>query len=895
MNEIISRLSTALADRYAIDREIGSGGMATVYLAEDLKHHRQVAIKVLRPDLAATLGPERFLREIEVAARLQHPHILPLHDSGEADGFLFYVMPYVEGQSLRDKLEKEGELPIGEAVRILRDVVDALTEAHANGVVHRDIKPENIMLRGRHALVTDFGVAKAVSEATGRAQLTTAGVALGTPAYMAPEQASADPQLDHRVDIYAVGAVAYELLTGRPVFMGTSPQTILVAHMTEQPQPVTEHRDTVPPVLEQLVLRCLEKKPADRFQSAEELLSQLEALATPSGGMTPTDTRPLPGASGHRRWLAPGVVAALVIVVAVVLVRGMATGPLSITTSNINRVTNDRGREFQPAISPDGSEVAYVGGSLENPRLVVRSTIDIGGGGGTRPVGEAGGSHWLPSWTSDGASLRFWACTLGWGGNEIRVGAVGPSVCAWKEVGKHGGSVRVVNVPRNSDSYAWSRDGTRVAFVVWDSIFATAADNGEPELLGVHVARMGQTDAHSLAWSPDGRWIAYASGNSAWRTSANVLNASLWIMDAHGGTTVQVTDDTTMNVSPQWLPDGRHLLFVSNRDGPRAIYVVEVGPDGPRGPPQSVPGASDPHSISIAADGRRLAYAKFSVAQNIWSVPIPRSGSVSIRDAVLLTRGNQIIEQPAVSADGEWIVFESDIRGEFDVHKQRLDGGPQQVVADISGIEFAPDLSPDGTDIAYHTPGGEIFVSADGGTPEQLADFAGFFPDWSPDGLAIAFHSRGPGGVGSGSIWIVVRDRVGMPWSDPRQLADVGCVLPDWAPDGASLVCSRPLRGEAVRVSRGGDVLSRYGPSTTGLQRFFAAQFSHDGSRIYGLTDADGAQGVWWVPANGGRATKVVAFDDPSLSVVGFAVGPAHLYFTISEQESDIWVMDLEW
>ena len=236
MTDSLDRLREALADRYSIEREVGAGGMATVYLAEDVKHHRKVAVKVLRPDLAAALGPERFLQEIEIAAQLQHPNILALYDSGEADGFLFYVMPYIDGPSLRDKLAKEGELPIGEAVRILRDVVDALTEAHEHGVVHRDIKPENIMLRGRHALVTDFGVAKAVSEATGREQLTTAGIALGTPAYMAPEQASADPHLDQRVDIYAVGAVAYELLTGRPVFMGTTPQMILSAHCTSSDQ-----------------------------------------------------------------------------------------------------------------------------------------------------------------------------------------------------------------------------------------------------------------------------------------------------------------------------------------------------------------------------------------------------------------------------------------------------------------------------------------------------------------------------------------------------------------------------------------------------------------------------------------------------------------------------------
>jgi serine/threonine-protein kinase len=318
MADQLDRLKNALTDRYAIEREIGSGGMATVYLAKDIRHDREVAIKVLRPDLAAVLGPDRFLQEIKIAAQLQHPNILPLHDSGEADGCLYFVMPYVEGQSLREKLTKEGELPIGEAVRILRDIVDALTEAHSLGVVHRDIKPENILLRGRHALVTDFGVAKAVSEATGREKLTTAGVALGTPAYMAPEQAAADPHLDQRVDIYAVGAVAYELLAGRPVFMGTTPQMVLSAHMTEPAQPLSKHRESVPHALESVVMRCLEKKPADRWQSADDLLPQLEALTTPSGGVTPMDTQPVKApatrAGGTRRtWIASIAAAAVVV------------------------------------------------------------------------------------------------------------------------------------------------------------------------------------------------------------------------------------------------------------------------------------------------------------------------------------------------------------------------------------------------------------------------------------------------------------------------------------------------------------------------------------------------------------------------------------------------------
>ena len=329
MTGSLDRLRAALSDRYAIERELGAGGMATVYLAEDLKHHREVAVKVLRPELAATLGPERFLREIEVAARLQHPHILPLHDSGEAEGFLYYVMPYVEGHSLRERLDRDGELPIGETVRILKEVVDALAHAHEHGVVHRDIKPDNVMLSGRHAMVTDFGVAKAVSEATGREKLTTAGVALGTPAYMAPEQASASEHIDHRADIYAVGVLAYELLAGRAPFAGPTSQAILAAHITETPVPVTSHRDAVPAALAQVVMRCLEKKPADRWQTAEELLPQLEALATPSGGITPSQTQPVTAApvprSKTRNLIIAGVSAvAVVLIIGSQLVGGSA-------------------------------------------------------------------------------------------------------------------------------------------------------------------------------------------------------------------------------------------------------------------------------------------------------------------------------------------------------------------------------------------------------------------------------------------------------------------------------------------------------------------------------------------------------------------------------------------
>ena len=316
MEPVLPRLKAALADRYAVEREIGGGGMATVFLADDLKHHRKVAIKVLRPDLAAALGTQRFLREIEIAAQLTHPNILPLHDSGEADGFLYYVMPLVEGDSLRDRLAREGRLPLGDAVRLLRDVVDALDYAHQHGVVHRDIKPDNVMLAGRHALVTDFGVAKAVGEAAGGTQLTTVGVSIGTPPYMSPEQALADPAMDHRTDLYSAGVLAYEMLTGRPPFSGPTAQSVLMAHVSQAVPPLSTARQDAPSRLIGLVNRCLEKRPEDRWQSAKELLGELEALVTPTGGVTPVRLETIVSPGLRRRLPAVLGLAAVLFVVA---------------------------------------------------------------------------------------------------------------------------------------------------------------------------------------------------------------------------------------------------------------------------------------------------------------------------------------------------------------------------------------------------------------------------------------------------------------------------------------------------------------------------------------------------------------------------------------------------
>jgi serine/threonine-protein kinase len=300
MSREIDRLRSALTDRYAVERELGRGGMATVYLAQDLKHSRQVAIKVLLPEIAATLGTKRFLVEIETAARLNHPHILPLYDSGEVDDFVYYVMPYVEGESLRERLERDRQLVIEEALTIAREVADALSYAHAQGVVHRDIKPENILISAGHAVLADFGIARAISEA-GDERLTGTGMVLGSPEYMSPEQATGGT-LDGRADIYALGCVLYEMLSGEPPFVGRTPQAILARRVTEAPPSVRAMRETVPLRIDETVRQALARVPADRFDTAT---SMVEALRTPTGveEAIEVDSRTVLGKGPSRRLL----------------------------------------------------------------------------------------------------------------------------------------------------------------------------------------------------------------------------------------------------------------------------------------------------------------------------------------------------------------------------------------------------------------------------------------------------------------------------------------------------------------------------------------------------------------------------------------------------------------
>jgi len=878
MADLLERLKVALADRYRIEQELGSGGMATVYLAQDLKHERQVAVKVLRPELAAALGPERFHQEIKIAANLTHPHILPLHDSGDADGFLYYVMPHIEGQSLRDKLAHEGELPIGETVRILRDIVDALSEAHDHGVVHRDIKPDNVLLTKHHALVTDFGVAKAVSEATGAYTLTTEGVALGTPAYMSPEQAAADKHIDHRADIYAVGALAYELLTGRPPFTGTTPQEVLSAQVTQAPDPVTKYRATVPPPLAQVVMKCLEKKAADRWQSAEELLPQLEALATPSGGITPTDTRPIQVARLVGRQSSAIAVAAA----AVVVLGGLGVlflidrEPRTITLGRTTQLTHDPGLELDPAISPDGRMVAYAHGELSRMHIYLRQVTD----GRALDLTEGlPGPHRWPQWSPDGTQIMFMADE-----GIFTIPALG-------------GVARKV-VDGHATSPAWSPDGRRIIYAVGSGIYVATLDGGEPEKIA------DDFEPHSFQWSLDGARIAYVSGNSDYVLSstilANIAPTTLRNIARSGGGSVDLTEKENVYVSPAWLSGKNQLLYISNEGGTRDIYQLALNSSGsPAAEPIRLTTGLDALTMSLSADGGRIAYSVFRYEANVWSIRIPEQGTISVAQAEPVTVGNQVIEGITVSPDGGWLAFDSDRRGNQDIYRLALpDGEPEQLTTHAAD-DFLPSWSPDGQEIAFYSfrhGNRDIYLmAADGGSLQRLTDDPAQerYPDWSPDGNKLAFYSDK---TGRPEIWLMSRESRSSRWSAPRQLTFDGGMQPRWSPDGrwiayhfdGTLRVISTDRGEPRTLVRGGVQPGNPFPVFT--------EWSSDGSTVYyKARDSQGKASFWAVPVFGGSARQLVRFDDPSRPSYRpeFTTDGSRFYFTVGRQESDIWLMEL--
>jgi Tol biopolymer transport system component/tRNA A-37 threonylcarbamoyl transferase component Bud32 len=405
MPELLSRLQTALADRYRLDTEIGAGGMATVYLAHDIRHDRRVALKVLRPELAAVIGAERFLAEIKLTANLQHPHILPLFDSGEADSFLFYVMPFVAGETLRNRLVRDKQLPVPEAVRIAAEVASALDYAHRHGVVHRDIKPENILLHEGQAMVADFGIALAASKASDD-RITETGMSLGTPHYMSPEQAMGAREITARSDVYALGAVLYEMLTGDPPFTGSTAQAIVARVVTETPRPLLPQRHTIPPHIEAAVLTALEKLPADRFGTAAQFAT---ALADPKYASPTTVASPVALPRARRRWdtvsLAAFGIAGLAIVAALWGWLRPAPTPLVNRFSLLFRSAEGlrpSATAGNIAISPDGTKLVYIGPAEGGTRLWLREHDKL------RPTPIPGTDGAVsPFFSPDGRQLGF--------------------------------------------------------------------------------------------------------------------------------------------------------------------------------------------------------------------------------------------------------------------------------------------------------------------------------------------------------------------------------------------------------------------------------------------------------------------------------------------------------
>ncbi|MGI8619701.1 MAG: protein kinase domain-containing protein, partial [Gemmatimonadaceae bacterium] len=410
----LDKLATALSDRYAIDREIGVGGMATVYLARDLRHDRLVALKLLRPELGAVIGADRFLAEIKLTANLQHPHILPLFDSGAVDGLLFYVMPYVEGVSVRERLNREKQLAVGEAIRIATEVASALDYAHRRGVIHRDIKPENILLHDGQALVADFGIALAVSTAGTR--MTETGMSLGTPHYMSPEQAMGEREITARSDVYALGAVTYEMLVGEPPFTGPTAQSIVAKVLTEEPRPLVPKRHTIPRHVETAILTALEKLPADRFSTAAEFSAALtNPGALPAGAREDGARR----ATAEPVWRRPVFLSGASLLLGAAL--GFAAGRALATNDPTNSVVTrfvvatpadhrlDASGNIALAISPDGSTIVYGGRSPRGLQLYRRRLDELvptplpGSEGGSNPLFSPDG-QWI-SFTS-GAALK---------------------------------------------------------------------------------------------------------------------------------------------------------------------------------------------------------------------------------------------------------------------------------------------------------------------------------------------------------------------------------------------------------------------------------------------------------------------------------------------------------
>jgi Tol biopolymer transport system component len=884
MTDLRDQLQRTLGDACTIERELGGGGMSRVFVATEAALGRQIVVKVLPGETGNAVSVERFKREIAVVARLQHPHIVPILTAGESQGLPFYTMPFVKGDSLRARLSKSGELSVNETVHILRDVASALAYAHGEGVVHRDIKPENVILSGGVAVVTDFGVAKAVDVAItdgghARTGLTSLGVALGTPAYMAPEQATADPHVDHRADIYSFGCVAYEMLAGSSPFAGRPPQQLLAAHVTEVPESVAKRRPNVPPALSAFVTKCLEKRAGDRPQSADELIAALDAIATPSGGTAPTGAR-LAAVRPARRWMpvAIGVGAvALIVFAAVALLR---RGPAPLVMGAVTQVTRSTDTlNFDAAISPDGKFVAYAAGTPGRMRLYVRQVS------GSSPVPVAAalrGDHRWPRWSPDGSRLAFTADAA-----VYVIPVLGGAPQLLVESGRQP---------------AWSPDGAQLVYAGGDGIWVSPVAGGA-------ARRVVQGFVpHSPSWSPDGRRIAYVTENEAFVSSVSYGNASpssIWTASASGGASAAVTDRAHLNTSPVWWPDGRSILYVSDRDGTRDVYRQPVSANGrPEGSPDRITSGLDAFTITLTRDGSQMAYSTLHLRANIWTAPISATGPTPSSAAHPVTNEKQAVEGIALSHDGKWLAYDSNRRGSLDIFKVAFNGtvavGEPVALTTDAGADYEPRWSPNDSELVFYSRRfgtRDIFtVKADGRDEQRVTDLPSqeYYPDWSPDGQGIAFNSPVPYGR---DLFVVSRGPDGK-WSAPRRVNDAtqtGIQIARWAPDGAALAIIRDSSLSLIPVD-GGPVRSLVDHKRIGEGITFIS-WARDPATVYFQTrDSTGISSFWSAPVSGGSPRRLLRLDDPRRRTrrLEFDTDGRNLFFTIAADEADVAVVSLK-
>ncbi len=721
MTEITQRLTTALADRYRIERHIGDGGMAIVFQAHDAKHDRKVALKVLRPELAAVIGAERFLNEIKVTANLQHPHILPLHDSGEADSFLYYVMPFIDGDTLREKLDREKQLDIDEAVEITRTVCAALDYAHRQGVIHRDIKPENILIHDEQALVADFGIALAVSQASGQ-RLTETGLSIGTPHYMSPEQAMGDRELDARSDVYSVGAMLYEMLAGDPPYTGTSAQAIVAKVITEKAPPVTTARDTVPGHVAAAIAKALNKMPADRFKSAADFAA---ALTNPQFTSAPVAESAEPTTVAPARDLKTMAGWAAAMVLAITLGFVMLRGSGDPQGSGTMQLTLDPGVDrlhglARIAISRDGGTFAMTRRDGNDSPMYVRgpNEPDFRSLPGTE-------SAWWATFSPDGLWIAY----------------ADRNTDKLMKVAVSGG--RPISLYTDPDLLAeevhWGDDDT-IVFASPSGVHRVPANGGVPERLRDNVFA-----PHIL---PDGSGVLSGTFRSATR--------SIELFEPGQDSARVIIVEGTM---PNYLESG-HILFAHPGGG---LFVVpfDLRTRQVTGERTPVMDGVMPTYYNISANGTLVF--RPGVGTGIINPNVDPTGG-SRREVRLVVIGiDQTIDTlrlaprplagTRISPDGRRLIYGDPPFGEV-AHLYMYDfelGGPTQVT--FEGINEGPVWSPDGTRIAFASRRDgsdrrDIYIKPvdENGAAENLLNRPRHqFPsDWTPDGI-LTFTERGGG------------------------------------------------------------------------------------------------------------------------------------------------------